>query len=70
MTLTTLKRNQLRYIMFRLKTGQSDKRARLTGKDMQKLLAGWGQDMSITKARNLLADIKTCLLYTSDAADD
>jgi len=59
MTLTSLKRNQLRYIMFRLKTGQSDKRARLRGKDMQKLLAGWGQDMSITKARNLLADIKT-----------
>jgi len=44
--------------MFRLKTGQSDKRARLKGRDMQKLLAGWGHDFSVVKARRLLAEIK------------
>jgi len=44
--------------MFRLKTGQTDKRARLKGKDMQSLMQGWGQDMSVAKARKLLADIK------------
>ena len=68
MTFTQLKRNQLRYIMFRLKTGQADKRARLTGKHVQKLLAGWGHDVSVAKARKLLADIKnhyeTALYFT------
>ena len=58
MRITDLKRNQLRYIMFRLRTGQSDKRARLTGKAMQALLAGWGHELSIAKARKLLAEIK------------
>lgn len=59
MTFTSLKRNQLRYIMFRLKTGQTDKRARLKGKDMKALLAGWGHELSVVKARKLLSDIKT-----------
>lgn len=59
MTFTQLKRNQLRYIMFRLKTGQTDRRARLTGRDAQKLLVGWGHDVSVVKARKLLAEIKS-----------
>jgi len=59
MKFTSLKRNHLRYVMFRLKTGQTHKHARLTGKDMQKLLSGWGHDISVTSARKLLAEIKT-----------
>ncbi len=58
MIITNLKRNQLRYIMFRLRTGQTEKSARLTAKNMQALLAGWGHDVSRAKAKQLLADIQ------------
>ena len=58
MTPTSLKRNNLRYIMFRLKAGQTDKRARLTGKAVHALLLGWGHEVSVSAARKLLAEIK------------
>lgn len=44
--------------MFRLKSGQTNPSARLTGKDVKKLLAGWGHEVSGAKARKLLAEIK------------
>ncbi len=62
MNFTSLKRNNLRYIMFRLKTEQTSgaarRKSKLTGKAMQKLLSGWGHEVSVTGARKLLADIK------------
>ena len=57
MKITDLRRNNLRYILFRLQSADTGGN-KLTAKEFHGLLTGWGFDVSKTKSRKFLADIK------------